>query len=632
MDTKYKILGKVTYGVFFVVILPLLLWTWSIQSIHAVNLPVIVSNWGIGFMLCGLVLIVWSMFILVKHGEGLPMNAFPTRKLVRRGPYCVFRHPIYVGFGIFLIGCSIWSGLASALWLVTPITIIAMIALVWGYEKIKLEDRFPEYGKPVFFSIPMFGNLQATIQQKIISVIILYSILLPGNFIILFLFGNTQSFIEIIDFENIPDILHVIGLLTSILPVSIVFLSITQTKLREWIISSLIAIGLTFYLAIIWPGIGAQYFIFADSTLILNIPLLSVITIPCCLLLLLVGTYAQIASKIKWFVWFFALVFTIIILINSTAPIVNLFVTILIFLISFNWKRIWLFLRNLAEKIANSWKEWQIGSVRIINHGIYIGVMAFLATMIGGIMVGEKYIWGIVIFELVVLIFAALWAQIIEGSEKLKRPFGYYGALVGMIIFSLLVWALGYNVWVIIGVVSVLTPWCQAIGRLRCLVNGCCHGSKLNNNEVGIKYFHPRSRVCRISGLKGESLHPTQLYAIIWLFFVGFIQLSLWLTGSSSIFILGMYLIFTGLGRFVEEAYRGEVQTPFFFGLRLYQWMAILSVAVGAVCTTLTITEIRIYPTVGPSIFIGATVIGLISFFAMGVDFPKSNMRFSRLV
>ena len=42
-----------------------------------------------------------------------------------------------------------------------------------------------------------------------------------------------------------------------------------------------------------------------------------------------------------------------------------------------------------------------------------------------------------------------------------------------------------------------------------------------------------------------------------------------------------------GLGRFVEEAYRGEVQTPFLFGLRLYQWMAILSIVLGAICTTI---------------------------------------------
>ncbi len=632
MSTINKTLGKVMYGILFIIILPFLLWLWSIQLNSIVHLPAIHSNWGISFMILGLVLLVWSMFMLVIHGEGLPMNAFPTKKLVRSGPYCVFKHPIYIGFGIFLIGSSIWIGLASALWIVTPITILGMIALVWGYEKINLEDKFPEYRKPVFFSIPKNGILPASIQQKIISVVIFYSILLLGNFIILFLYSNTSGSIEIIDFENIPYFMPIIGIATVVLPLIIIFLSITQTILREWIVSSFIALGLTYYLAIIWPEIGAHYFIVADSNFVLNIQLLNLITIPGCLLLVLVGTFAQLAGKLKWIIWLFGYMLVLILVTVSTAPLVNLFTTIFIFLIAFNWKRIWLFLRNHTEKIANSWKEWLIGPVRIINHGFYIGILAFLATLVGGFMIGKEYIWGIVVFLFIVLVFAALWAQLIEGSEKLKRPFGYYGALVGMIIASLSVWALGYNVWVIIGVISVLIPWCQAIGRLRCLVNGCCHGSKVSSKEIGIKYVHPRSRVCGISGLKGENLHPTQLYAIIWLFFVGFLLLSLWLSESSSVFILGMYLIFTGLGRFVEEAYRGEVQTPFFFGLRLYQWMAILSIVIGTVCTTLKITEVQLTPTFGPSIFIGAALIGLFSFFAMGVDFPKSNMRFSRLV
>ena len=632
MDTKRRILGKVMYGVLFVMILPSLLWMWSILSNHAVNLPVIESNWDIGLILGGLVFIIWSMLMLIIYGDGLPMNAFPTKKLVRKGPYFLFKHPIYVGFGILLTGWSIWIGLASALWLVTPITILAMIALVWGYERIDLIDKFPDYGKPVFFSIPKPGNSLASIKQKIVSVVILYAILLLGNFIISFLFGTTQSFIEIIDFENIPGYIHTIGLTTIILPVTIFFIPISQTTLREWVISSLLALGLTYYLAIIWPAIGAQYLIVMDTNSVLNHHLLILATIPGCLLLLLAGTYAQLVSKLKWSIWLIGYIFVLIVVINSIAPLLNLFTTILIFFIAYNWKSIWLFLRDLSEKIANSWKEWQFGPVRIINHGIYIGVMAFLATIFAGVMLGESYIWGIVIFEFVVIVFAALWAQLIEGSEKLKRPFGYYGALVGMILASLLVWSLNYNVWLLIGVASVLMPWSQAIGRLRCLINGCCHGNKVDSAKLGIKYIHPRSRVCGISGLKGENLHPTQLYAIIWLFFVGFIQLALWLAGASSVFLLGTYLILTGIGRFVEEAYRGEVQTPFFFGLRLYQWMAILSVTIGAVCTTLLIPDIQVKSVFGYSIFTGAALIGLFSFFAMGVDFPKSNMRFSRLV
>lgn len=191
---------------------------------------------------------------------------------------------------------------------------------------------------------------------------------------------------------------------------------------------------------------------------------------------------------------------------------------------------------------------------------------------------------------------------------------------------------MGYNVWVIIGVTSVVMPWVQGIGRFRCLVNGCCHGSKVTTPYIGIKYFHHRTRVCGISHLKGELLHPTPLYAMIWLFFIGFILLTLWYNNFSSPFIFGLYLILTGIGRFVEEAYRGEVQTPILKGLRLYQWTAILSVFIGIIMTVIKVDTGVITADFGWETVLAAIIGGLLTTFAMGVDFPYSNARFSRLV
>jgi hypothetical protein len=329
---------------------------------------------------------------------------------------------------------------------------------------------------------------------------------------------------------------------------------------------------------------------------------------------------------------FAGLILLILQLINTNSPLLKLILAILVFLIAANYKSIWLFLKDSTEKIANSWKEWEFGKVRVINHGFYVGFGAFFGILLAGILAGKIYAWAILVFAIIVIVFSALWAQIIEGSEKLKRPYGYYGALVGIIFASMAVWVMGVNVWVIIGVISVFMPWVQAIGRLRCLVNGCCHGSRVDDPQIGIRYFHHRSRVCGISELKGEWLHPTPLYAIIWLFIVGFVLLALWKQNFSSPFIFGMYLILTGVGRFVEEAYRGEVQTPVLKGLRLYQWTAILSVIVGIFMTLLKIKEVTIYPDFGWQIIIAAIIGGLFTTFAMGVDFPHSNARFSRLV
>ena len=47
----------------------------------------------------------------------------------------------------------------------------------------------------------------------------------------------------------------------------------------------------------------------------------------------------------------------------------------------------------------------------------------------------------------------------------------------------------------------------------------------------------------------------------------------------------GIYLLLSGCGRFVEEAYRGEPQTRVLAGLRFYQWIAIACVVAGAAIT-----------------------------------------------
>ena len=393
--------------------------------------------------------------------------------------------------------------------------------------------------------------------------------------------------------------------------------------LRTWTITSIIAVCISTFTALLYPGLGAQYLPFQQAYIYF---------VPIFLILISVRSIFKQSKQLGFLFSMIAVALISIQLTFSRSAVLHLSSSIIIFLLAYNYFHIWIFLRKGAEKIANSWQEWVFGKVRVINHGFYVGLGTFLGILLAGILVGDAYAWAILIFAFIVIVFSALWAQIIEGSEKLKRPFGYYGALVGIIFASLAVWVMGFNVWIIIGVISVVMPWVQGIGRFRCLVNGCCHGSKVANPEIGIKYFHPRSRVCGISHLKGELLHPTPLYSMLWLSLVGFVLLSLWYNNFSPSFIFGLYLILTGIGRFVEEAYRGEVQTPIIKGLRLYQWTAILSVLIGIIMTLIHIDVVVITSDFGWETILSAMIGGLITAFAMGVDFPHSNARFSRLV
>ncbi|MCO6491358.1 MAG: prolipoprotein diacylglyceryl transferase [Phaeodactylibacter sp.] len=636
MKTKWLQTGKWLYGIFFIVILPVLLWAWSCGLEAVVALPAIHHpGWGMSIGGAGLLLMLWGMYALWKYGRGLPMNAFPPLLYVKRGPYRWLRHPIYWGFGLFLAGASIFLGSASALWLVVPVAILGMAALVWGYELPDLEQRFPEIDKKVWFSLPANSDEPPGRCQRLAALILVAALWLPGANVYNFLSGDTAPAAQLawpLGPVAGPGLVFGISWVFFLLvPLAVK----SRRELRRWGIASLAGAALALYAAFLWPAVGGQFLPAAahgGTELLWGIPVFRFLALPAFMVLLAAQAYARCRPRLRVLSVAVGIALAAGLAAYSAAPWLYLLSSLVVFGFAANLEGIWAALRRAAEWVANSWQEWVFGPVRVINHGFYVGAGAVIGTLIIGGLAGEAYAWAVVLFAFVSIIFSALWAQLIEGSEKLKRPYGYYGALVGILFSSLAVRAAGYDVWVVIGAFSVVMPWVQGVGRLRCLVNGCCHGAPVESEKIGIRYFHPRSRVCGISDMKGQNLHPTQLYAIIWLFFVGFIQLAFWQWGLPFSFIFGMYLILTGLGRFVEEAYRGEVQTPIRYGLRLYQWTAIASVLAGMVFTVIPVARPILAPVFGWNIVWAALVIGAFTFFAMGVDFPRSNVRFSRLV
>jgi hypothetical protein len=291
---------------------------------------------------------------------------------------------------------------------------------------------------------------------------------------------------------------------------------------------------------------------------------------------------------------------------------------------------LWQAIRRQGERIANSWHEWRIGPVRVINHGIYAGIGASLALWIAETLAGPGRRLPVLVAALASVAMAALWAQYSEGSPQLLRPFGFYGGLLGGTAGALLAPIFGASAWLVLAAFAAGGPWAQAMGRLRCLVQGCCHGRPAPAS-IGIRYTHPRSRVCRLTEWAGVPLHPTPIYSILCNAFVALAITRLWLLHAPLHLIAGLYFILTGLGRFVEEAWRGEPQTPLFAGLRLYQWAAVASVVAGVLMTALGSSEAAPAAHFDWSALLPSAVFGLLVWCAMGVDFPESNRRFSRL-
>lgn len=214
---------------------------------------------------------------------------------------------------------------------------------------------------------------------------------------------------------------------------------------------------------------------------------------------------------------------------------------------------VWSVIRNRAERICNSWKDWRLGPLRVINHGAYAGLAGFVGVLITMLLAGSHSAPAVFLAAVVGLVGAGLSAQFIEGSPALLRPFGFYGGLLGVSLGCLLAPLLGSSIWLLLASYSVSAPWIQAIGRMRCLVQGCCHGRPAAG-PVGIRYVHPLSRVTRLTKWAGVPLHPAPVYSILWNMVLAAAVARLWTLHTRLHLIVGVYFILSGLGRFVEEA------------------------------------------------------------------------------
>jgi prolipoprotein diacylglyceryltransferase len=341
-------------------------------------------------------------------------------------------------------------------------------------------------------------------------------------------------------------------------------------------------------------------------------------------------TWIKVVPTLRW-IWI-----TISLLIISSCIMVgvhsvaDVLAAMVIFLIVIKRQVIYDFIQHRSERLANSWRQTTIGGFRIISHSLYAGLAATV-----GIFIASQFS---IRYEILLIVTAssiiggAVWGQWIEGSSKMLRPFGYYGALIGGLAGVLIAATVFDQSFLSICTVFALAaPLTQAIGRLRCLVQGCCHGA-VSNSGKGIRYMNAHSRVCRISELKGVPLYNTQLYSIISNVIITLILFRLWLGSATPSLITGLYFILSGATRFVEEAYRGESQTKIAAGLRIYQWLAIAAIILGMLITIIPSEEIIVFnPVINLPVITSILIAGLSWAFAMGMDFPKSKIRFSRL-
>ena len=636
--TVRGVIGRVAYGVGFCAVLPVVLAAWA--SRLEVGVPALQSLWIGGAVAgMGLVMMVWAMALLTLRGDGLPMNAFPPQKLVATGIYALVPHPIYLGFVLASAGVSVMAGSAAGLWVVTPLVALAAGAVVWGYEREDLRQRLGDMPRPVV-RLPEEGGEKPTISECVGAIVLVFVpwLVFYDAIPALGLPPDAQDIRLALEkawpvweyWEPVYSSAYVL------VPLSLLWAP-TRTALRRFGIQALLAIAGVTLIYLVVPIVAPPRMHHAKGVLgwmldweqLLSKPYVAAFPSFHALWGFLVADLMTRRGR-AWgaATWVWAVAVAASCVTTGQHAIADILAAGVVFVLLRNYEMVYGWLLRGTERLANSWHAWRVGPIRIINHGVFPAMGAFVGVL-GAVWLSGELGWALVIAACG-LVTSAIWAQTVEGSPTLLRPFGYYGFVVGGLLAVVICYACGGPTMLLFAAAATMAPWVQALGRLRCLVQGCCHGREVAA-QWGIRVREEHSRVSRVERLRGVPIHPTQLYSILGNVIIGLLLARLWSLAAPLPLITGLYLMLGGMARFVEETYRGEPQTPTFGKLAIYHWMAMFCVALGVAVTCIHGTAALTPTAPAPVAFLAATAAGVVFWLAMAVDIPDSRRRFARL-
>ncbi|MBL9150699.1 MAG: prolipoprotein diacylglyceryl transferase [Phycisphaerae bacterium] len=636
-------IARLLYGLLFCVLLPAMLiaWAWRLDHLHVAPELAARPTLGVALALVGFLVVAWAMLVLRTVGGGLPMNAFPPPRYVARGPYAIVSDPIYLGATLVVAGVALADGSGAGWRIVAPALLVAATALSLGYERPDLDRRFGTDRAKPWTALPPESDARPTARDAIGTWLGLFVPWLVGYEWIghlpvagaIDLMAGPEASWPVWDWTS--------PIYSSVYPVAVAapWLAASRGALRRWRLDAQLGIALGFLAFLVLPFIATPRPFDPNGVLAFlqtiergdgvggRAAFPSFHTFWACMAALAIGErYPR--ARFALLVW--ALLVGASCATTGMHSVLDVAAGIVLTLVARARAPICRSLIAASEAIANGWREWRLGRMRVIAHGFFAGAAATVGVLVIGGFADSHGAAAIAIVALASLVGAALWGQFWVGSATLLRPFGYFGSVLGVAAAGAVLAFAGRADWSLVAAVAIAAPWIQAIGRLRCLMQGCCHGHRVERG--GMVYRHPRSRVVALANLGGVPVHPTPLYSILANLVLGALLVRLASVGAPASMVVGAYLFLAGCVRFVEESRRGEPHTPVRGGLRLYQWCAIALAVLGVALTTIASPALGAPTWPSPTTLALAVAIGGIHVVAMGVDWPEGTRRFSRLV
>lgn len=633
-------LCKVGYGAVFIVAWPALLTLLATRLDVALPLWVVPLDreFGAGMALIGGWLMLHGMYLLAAEGGGLPMNAFPPPRLVRMSLYAVIPHPIYAGFSLCVAGVSIWAGSPAGFWIVAPLSALCSLALVLGYEGPSLRRRFDASPRPLLGLPPALDEpvgLDRAMGAGIISL---------GLWVALYiLFAATPGPAQGIDWRMgwerslpLPGWTLWVYSLAYPFAAAIPFLARTLRELRRDVLAVWAITATGFFVMFLLPGRvemvdptgGPDWLLKWNRACDADWQALP--AFHAAWAILAASIWARRFGKPLVFQSIAAAICLSCITVGSHG-VVDVLTGVALGGLAARLDTLWSTLLALTTKAANSWRSIRVGPVRIISHATWSALAAATGVYVSLAWTAPGDGPWLILVCLGGLVAAGVWGYLLEGGTRLSRPFGYFGYLFGAALGVGTVALFRPEVAMRLAAgLAVAAPLTQAIGRMRCLVQGCCHGSACEGR--GVVVTNPMSRVVSLAALRDVPIHPTQLYSLLLGLVLFLIQVWLSRAHPSWGLLVGTYLILSSLFRFMEEAYRGEPQTAVVAGLSIYQWLGagVFLAGVAFLITTPLSADLTLRVP-GRLEAEWAFAYGLLAAAAMSMDMPETGWRFSCL-
>jgi len=173
---------------------------------------------------------------------------------------------------------------------------------------------------------------------------------------------------------------------------------------------------------------------------------------------------------------------------------------------------------------------FNIGSKPIPAYGVMLAVGFIVATIVGMYRFREQYRDPNIVLDFVLaaviggILGARLFYVLGHWSYFAKNPREIFtGNLQGLVFYGGLILGLGLTMivgkwrkqrfWNTLDLAGLCVPIALAIGRIGCLLNGCCYG-KITSLPWGIRYPTYVQKTHQLVNIAGRR-HPTQIYELI---------------------------------------------------------------------------------------------------------------------